>query len=129
MVVANNKNYGTKSTCQKLAILMAMRIRQSNAGRIPQWSAFVALCKATRCRHWASAHAVLPRRLPWLTILNETKKHLQNTTFIKLSYGRPMQKSLTISGPKTDPLLTSLMQQAPYKCETLAFKLKSSATF
>jgi hypothetical protein len=31
--------------------------------------------QATRCRHWASVRAVLPRRLPWLTILKETQKH------------------------------------------------------
>ncbi len=37
-------------------------------------------------------------------------------------------KSQTILGPKTDPLLTSLMQQAVYKCETPLFELKNSAT-
>jgi hypothetical protein len=42
---------------------------------IAQWSSSVASCEATRCRHWASARAVLPRRLPWSTILNETQKH------------------------------------------------------
>jgi hypothetical protein len=75
MVVANNKIDGEKYTRQALAILMAMRIRRCDAGRIAQWSASVASCKATRCRHWAIARAVLPRRPPWSMILNKTKKH------------------------------------------------------
>ena len=52
------QNRCQKNTCQMLAILMAMRIRRCNAGHIAQWSTSVASCKATRCRHWASAHAV-----------------------------------------------------------------------
>ncbi len=63
----------TKNTRQTLAISMAMRIRRFDAGCIAQWSTSVASCKATRCRHWASAHTVSSRQLPWLTILNETK--------------------------------------------------------
>jgi hypothetical protein len=47
---------------------------QYGAIRIARWSASVASCKATRCRHWASAHAVLPRRQPWSMISNETQK-------------------------------------------------------
>ncbi len=39
------------------------------------------------------------------------------------------KKSYTISGSETDPLLTLLMQQAAYKCETPLFERKSSATF
>jgi hypothetical protein len=53
----------------------AMLPRQYGVMRIAQSSASVASCKATRCRHRASAHAVLPWRPPWLTILNETQKH------------------------------------------------------
>ncbi len=64
-----------KNTRQTLAILMAMQIWWCNAGCIARWSASVASCEATRCRHRASARAVSPRRLPWLTISNETKKH------------------------------------------------------
>jgi hypothetical protein len=75
MVVANNKINGDKNTRQTLAILLAMRIQRYNAGRIAQWIASVALYKATRCRHWASARTVLPRRPPWSMISNETKKH------------------------------------------------------
>jgi hypothetical protein len=62
-----------KNTRQTGVILMAMRMRRCNAGRIAQWSASVASCKATRCRHRVSAHAALPRQLPWLTI--SKKKH------------------------------------------------------
>jgi hypothetical protein len=65
----------TKNTQQTLAISMAMQKWQCNAGHIAQWSASVASCKATRCPHQASAHTVLPRRLPLPMILNETKKH------------------------------------------------------
>jgi hypothetical protein len=75
MVVANIKINGNKNTSQMLAILMAMQIRQCNAGHIARWSASVASCETTRCLHWMSAHAVLPWQLPWLMILNETKKH------------------------------------------------------
>jgi hypothetical protein len=75
MVVVNIKINGDKNTRQTLAILMAMRIGRCDAGCIAQWSASVASCKATRCCHRASALAVLPWRLPWLKILNETKKH------------------------------------------------------
>jgi hypothetical protein len=63
----------TKKSRQTLAILMAMWIRRCYAGCIAQWSASVASCKATRCCHRASAHAVLPRQQPWLMISNETK--------------------------------------------------------
>jgi hypothetical protein len=67
------KSMVTKNTRQMLAISMAMQIQRCDAGRIAQCSGSIASCEATRCRHWASAHAVLPRQLPWLTILNETK--------------------------------------------------------
>jgi hypothetical protein len=81
MVVANNKIDGNKNTRQMLATLMAMRIQQGDVGRIAQWSASVASCKASRCRHWASAHAVLPRRPSWLMILNEIKKTITKHNF------------------------------------------------
>jgi hypothetical protein len=84
------KSMATKNTRQTLAILMAVRIRRCNAGRIAQWSASVASCKATRCRHWASARPVLPRQLPWLTISNETKKNTNKTQLLPsfLTVGR-----------------------------------------
>jgi predicted CxxxxCH...CXXCH cytochrome family protein len=61
----------TKNARQTLVILMAMRIQRCDVGCIAQWSASMASCKATRCHYQASAHAVLPRRPPWSTILNE----------------------------------------------------------
>jgi hypothetical protein len=60
---------------QTLAILMAMGIRWCDAEHIARCSASVASCKATRCCHRASAHTVLPRRPPWSTFSNKTKKH------------------------------------------------------
>ncbi len=63
----------TKNTRQMLGILFVMQIQWCNAGRIAQWSASVTSCKATRCHKWASTCAILPRQLPWRTILNKTK--------------------------------------------------------
>ncbi len=74
MVVVKNEINATKNKCRMLAISKAMWIRWCDAGRIARWNASVASCRAPRCRHWTSAHAVLPRRPPWLTISNETKK-------------------------------------------------------
>jgi hypothetical protein len=62
------KNAGKLTT-----ILIAMPPERYGAMHIAQWSASVASCKATRCRHWANAHAV--GQLPWPTISNETPKH------------------------------------------------------
>jgi hypothetical protein len=56
-------------------ILIPVPPEQYGAMRITQWCASVASYEATRCRHWASARAVLPGRPPWLTISNETQKH------------------------------------------------------
>jgi hypothetical protein len=71
---SRTKSMTTKNTRQMLAISKVMHIWWCNAGCIAQWRASVASCKATRCRHWASAHAVLPRRTPWSTILKRKKK-------------------------------------------------------
>jgi hypothetical protein len=65
----------TKNVGKLMAILITMPPGRYGSMRIAQWSASVASCEATRCRHWASARAVLPRWLPWLTILNKTQKH------------------------------------------------------
>jgi hypothetical protein len=77
MVVARIKLTATKNTCQTLAILIAMRVWQCDAGRIARWSASVASCEATRCRHQASACAVSPQRPPWLMILKENTNKTQ----------------------------------------------------
>ncbi len=67
------KSTVTKNTTQMLAISMAMQMRRCDVGCIAQQSAFMASCKPTRCRHRASARAVLPWWPPWSKILNETK--------------------------------------------------------
>ncbi len=63
-----------------MTILIPMPPGQYGKMHIPQWSASVTSCEDTRCHHWASAHAVLPRQPPWSTILNET----QNTNKTQL---------------------------------------------
>ncbi len=74
---SRTKSMITKNTRQTLAILKAVRIRWCDAGRIARWSAFMASCKATRCRHQASARAVLPRQPQWLMILQRKKNTIK----------------------------------------------------
>jgi len=73
MLVGNNVLMTTKNAGKLLAISIAMRMWQYDAGCIPQWSPSRASLEATGCRHWASACAVLPRRPLWLT--NSLKQH------------------------------------------------------
>ena len=75
MVVGNNESATTKNTGESLAILIAMAMQRYDAGRITRWSTSRASFKATGCRHWLSACAVLPRprRPPWST--NFLKQH------------------------------------------------------
>ena len=54
---------------------------QYDAGRIDQWRTSKASLKATGCRRWSSACAILPRWPPWSLLLNETYK-----TLLKHSY-------------------------------------------
>jgi hypothetical protein len=68
------KSMMTKYAGTLLAILIANQMRRYNAGRIAQLSTPRASLEATGCCHWVSASAVLPRRPPWLMILNETQK-------------------------------------------------------
>ncbi len=112
----------TKNTCQTLAILKAMHIRWCNAGCIAWWSASAASCKATRCRHWASARAALPRRLPWSTI-SKRKKNTNKTQLLPsfLTVDQ-CKKSYRISRSARDPLLTSSAWLSP----TLTLKPESS---
>ena len=61
---------------------------------------------------------------------SKNTKHYQKSILRWLTYGRPKPKPVRISGPKTNPLLTSLMQRASSKCETPPrLELKSSRTF
>jgi hypothetical protein len=76
MVVANNEIDGNKKYTSNAGDFDGHADTVvCNAGRITRWSASVASCKATRCRHRVSAHTVLPRRPPWSTILKKNKKH------------------------------------------------------
>jgi hypothetical protein len=98
------KLMATTNTRQMLAILMAIRIRRCNAGHIAQWSGSVASCKATRCRHQASAHAVLPRRPPWSTILNETKNTNKTQllpSFLTVDQRKKLNNFKTRHGPSS----------------------------
>jgi hypothetical protein len=70
-----------KNVAKSMTILMTMPPGGYGAMRIAQWSASLASSKATRCYNWVSAHAVLPRRPPWSTISNKTKKTLTKKTF------------------------------------------------
>jgi hypothetical protein len=81
MVVANNEIDGDKKYTSNAGNFDGHADTAVQSGRIAQWSASVASCKATRCRHRASAHAALPQRLPWSTILNETIKTLTKHNF------------------------------------------------
>ena len=72
-------------------ILIAMPPGQYGAMHNAQWSTSVASWEATRCCHRASALAVLPWRLPWSMILNETRKHKNGShpswsTFLRYCY-------------------------------------------
>ena len=81
MVVGSNKSMTTKNADKLQAILIAMRMRQYNAGGITQWSAFVASWEATRCCRQASGCATLPWRPPCSFTLNETHKTLTKHNF------------------------------------------------
>ncbi len=103
---SRTKSMTTKNTHQMLAISKAMRIRWCNVGHIAQWSASVASCKATRCRHWASACAVSPRRLPWSTI-SKRKKNTTKTQLLSSFLMVDQRKKVSISktqGPSTHVL-------------------------
>ena len=117
MVVANNKIDSDKNTRQTLANFMAMRIWRCNTGCITQWSTSVASCKATRFRHWASACVVLPRRPPWSSISNETKKTLtKHNLYLAFSWYTDAKKRnnfKTRHGPSTHVLGTTIPDPNP----------------
>ena len=76
MVVGINESTTMKNVGESLAISIAMRMRQCDAGRIARWSTSRASLKATGCRHRASAFAFLPRQPPWSTNLLKQHKTL-----------------------------------------------------
>ena len=97
---------------------MAMRIKRSGAKRIAQCGRFRATLDATGCRHWVSICPVSPKRI-----------RIKHTNFAS-NYGT--FQSLVVCenfNPKTDPLLSSSMRQASFKCEMPRLELKSSRSF
>jgi hypothetical protein len=74
--------------------LIAMGMRQYNAGCITQWSTSRTSLEATVCHHQVSACAVLHRRQPWLTI--SEKKHKTLTKIQLLASNNGTNQSLVI---------------------------------
>ena len=81
MVVGNNKLTATKIAGKLMVISIPMAMQWYNVGRIALWSTSRASLEATGCRHWASACAVLPWRLPWSKNSNQTHKTLTKHNF------------------------------------------------
>ena len=76
MVVGDNESTATKNAGESMAISIAIAMQRYDAGRFSQWSTSGASLEATGCRHWSSACAVSPRRLPWSKNSNQTHKKL-----------------------------------------------------
>ncbi len=99
-------------------------------GSHPRWSTPRASLEATRCRHWSGAYAISPQQPPWSKNLNQTHKSPNKTQLLANNNGT--FRSLVVCenfNPKTDPLLSSLMQWALCKCEVPRLELESSAKF
>ncbi len=62
MLVGNNELAITKNAGKLLAISIAMRMRQYDAGQIARWSTSMASLEATGCRHRVSARIASHRR-------------------------------------------------------------------
>ena len=86
MVAGNNVINDFNKTCKSSAISITMAMWWYDAVYIPQSQRSGASLEleATGCRYWVSAHAVLPRWLPRLSILaaNVTHKNTNNTHLI-----------------------------------------------
>jgi hypothetical protein len=84
--------------------------------------------------HWMSPSVECLRRIaPTTAMVDKFKWNTQNTNKTQLlASNYSTFRSLVVCeifNPKTDPLLSSSMQQASYKCETPQLELDSSATF
>jgi hypothetical protein len=66
-----------KDAGKLLVLSIAMGMWWCDAGCIAQWSTSRASLEATRCCHWASVCAILPRQQTWLAILVVNTKHEQ----------------------------------------------------
>ena len=99
-------------------------------GDIAQCSTSRASLEATRCRHRQSACSVSPWQLPWSMNSNKTHKTQTKHNFqLATTVHFDRQLFMRISGPKTDPLFSSSMQQASFKCEMPRLEPKKSWTF
>ena len=67
---AKNEQKTTKNAGELLAILIAMRVRRYDAGRIARWITFRALLEATGCSH---------RIAPAAAMIDEFVETTQNT--------------------------------------------------
>jgi hypothetical protein len=77
MVVAN-KEINNNKKCRQIAGDSDCHVYAAVQFRVHcPWSTSRAFLEATGCHHQASACAVLPWRLPWLTILAACKKKTQ----------------------------------------------------
>jgi len=81
MLVGDNESRATKNADELLAISIAVAMKWYDVGRIAQWSTSRASLKATGCRHWLIACAVLPRWPPWSTNSDKTHKTLTKHNF------------------------------------------------
>jgi hypothetical protein len=97
-------------------IAIAMPPEQYGAVRIAQLSASVASWEATRCRHQASAHAVLPQQPPWLKILNvkNTNKTQLLPSFHMVDRRKKSINLKTHQGPSTHVLSATSPDPNPY---------------
>ncbi len=81
--------------------------------------------KLVECLHRIAPAAAIAEKFEWNT------QNTNKTQFLASNYGHTFRSLVVCENfnPKTDPLLSSLMWQASFKCETLQLELEISATF
>ncbi len=129
MVVGNNKSMATKTTANRWQFWLSWRCSDTTRGASPN-GAYPGL-------HSKPLDAAIGRvpvpHCPGGAMVNKFKWNTQNTNktqFLASNYGTFW--SLVVCenfNLKTNPLFSSLMQQASCKWETPQFELKSSCTF
>jgi hypothetical protein len=97
------KNNIKKNTPPSRAILVAMRIKRYNAKLIARDGRSRVTLDAIRNHHWERICPVLPRQMPWSSILAQK---------IKLWCCEIAVPKLAFKRHNTDPLLRSSKQQA-----------------
>jgi hypothetical protein len=121
MVVGKNKLATT---------LIAMRMRRYNKGRITPIEHVQGFTRS----HWMpSSGECLGRTAPAAAMINEfveTTQITNKTQLLASNYGTMSASCfLRISYSKTNPLLSSSMQPASFKCEMSRLELKSLLSF